>query len=181
MDQSGKVLKFVFIILILVFIGQVGYLLYSSRLPSKSEGAGDQAALSDSDKSLPALDSQNPEQAIQPKVLQNLVNLKKDLLITSELVNHYQGEIIEVDRSDNGLMLKLKALGSENINTVYFNENEVYLISFNKSNYERTEINDGKIEDLEVGQFILMEERLDLLEDADKALASVIITYISKE
>jgi len=181
MDQSGKVLKFVFIILILVFIGQIGYLLYSNRLPAKSESTEDQSTASNSEKSQIVLDSQNPEQAIQPKILENLVNLKKDLLITSELINHYQGEIVEIDRPENGLMLKLKALGNDNVNTVYLSENEVYLITFNKSDKDRTKIDEGNIEDLEVGQFILMEERLDLLEDSDKALTSVSITYIPKE
>lgn len=182
--MSNKILTFVFVILFVVLLGEIGYLFYTSQ--QKSALSKNQTSLNQDtkDSSLTLSPGENGEQAVVNNVLAYVSKFRLGILKTSVLKNHYEGKIIEMENKrnnkppDNSLKLRFTSLdGSEN--TIFYNFDEIN----NKMSVFRTKQSEKaekiSVDDLKVDDSIWIDEELNLLDnDLNSFLISVKITII---
>lgn len=164
--MSEKLLKGVFFILLLVLLGEIGYLFYTnSKINSSS-----QKNITTNQPS--PIISYTP--AFKNETLNSLSYLKKSIIISSILENTYQGEIIELDtqggyleKENFNFALKIRIKNKEDTNSFYFNKDELSKIKVYNQNKEEILINDIK-----VGDIVEIKHKLNLLEDLNNNLIS---------
>ncbi len=175
--MSSKFLTFIFVVLFVLFIGEVGYLYYTSQ--QKTSALKSQANLNE--PTYPP-----GEQAIGAEIFTYLSKLDSGIITSSRLKNYYEGTLVVLDNKMDdesvyyGLKIEINGKGTARNGFIY-NKDEVndkitfFLANPGKSDEKIT------INDLKVGSKILIEEELDLLEnDLNFSLLSARIILISK-
>lgn len=182
--MSNKVLIFVFVVLFILFIGEVVYLFYSSQ--QKPIILKNQANLNQNEPSSQLLPNRDGEQAINNEIFTYLSKINLGIIKTSVLKNHYEGTFIGLDNKINDESayygLKIQMGGQGNVmNRFTYSKDEVNeRISFFRTKPGKK---DEKItiDDLKVGSTISIDEELNLLEnDLNFSLLSAKIILISK-
>lgn len=167
MLKNRKLLLFLFYILLVIVILEAVYLLVSSR-PKKLTNQAN----------LPSQNSQvspspNQDFAINPRVLRYLQVLPANILLSSNLTNVYQGEILEINRKGGILppafqyQIKLTIKNNNSSTTPFY---------FNQNNLKR--IKGTPISSLKVGDKIKLQETIDLREDFSDNRKEIIITKL---
>lgn len=174
--NTNKLLVAFFVILIIVFLGEVGFILFTNKLPFALNNSKSGQIVTPEPKANSQRYLSNENQAIDPDLLENLANIKDDILTTSELKNNYNGIIKDVEIKD-GLTLYLKG-NKNNVNRLHFTQSQLSLINVIKYR-EEADPEPAKIEDLKAGQNILIEENLDLLQDLTNSATGIRILIYS--
>jgi hypothetical protein len=179
MGNSNKPMIVVFSILFIVLLGEVGFLIYSNYFPSNNQAknTGNNAVVSPEpkkDANLPDTGIVKDSQAIDQEVINNLTNINKEILITSELKNSYYGYVVNVDTS-NGLMIRIK--GSKNTNSFNYLPDELAKIEVLRAVTGADPVK-SSINEIEAGQNIFIEEDLDLLQDLTNILVATRILIV---
>jgi hypothetical protein len=164
--KSNKLLTAVFVVLFIVLLGEVGYLLYSSR----QSAAENQPAPVSGQVNVPTSSiERNGTQAIKDNVLNYIAVANEGVLKTATLISHFEGKIIELDNkiddpSAENFKIRFQAENGS-INGFIYNKNEVS----QKLSVFRS-LKDGQsdpitIDDLKVGDLISLDQNVNLLDD----------------
>lgn len=166
MKSGNKILLivFIFLLIIVVYEGYYFFILTQQPVVSKKSPVTNSVLL-DSDS------------AINIDVLSYLKVLKKGVLISSILDNQSGGSIVEINSSGGktagGFLYKLKIviLGQEKMkNEYYYSKDDLLKIKFLEKNNEKIiAINSA---DLKAGDFILINEKVDMTKNKESALIS---------
>jgi len=182
MENSNKTLTAVFVILFIVLLAEIGYIAYSSfykKSPTvetnllSTAGQGEEAVVNP-----PALPERNGVPAINEDVLKILKVANKGVITSSQLVNTYEGEISELDYED-GLKILIRGENGA-INGYAFHEKET-LENLNvvKKLADNSE-EQITMQDLKLGDSIVMEVQADLLKDFTNYVVGVKIVVINQ-
>lgn len=165
--MSNKVLTFVFVILFVGLLGEVGYLFYSSKQPALKNKLIPITEKSISSTSQP---ERQGTQAIKDNVLNYLSVANSGVLKSSILTNHYEGNITEIDNKSNdpiadyGLKIKFKGENGD-INGFRYNKDEVSQKLSVFRYVKGAPLEKITIDDLKVGDLISIDDSLNLLDD----------------
>lgn len=166
MKSGNKILLIVFIFLLIIVVSEGYYFFILTQQPVVSKKSPiTNSVLLDSDS------------AINIDVLSSLKVLKKGVLISSILDNQSGGSIVEINSSggttEKGFLYKLKIviLGQEKMmNAYHYSKDDLLKIKFLEKNNEKIiAINSA---DLKAGDFILINEKVDMTKNKESALIS---------
>lgn len=176
MGNSNLGLKLIFGILIIVFIGEVGYLVYTNKFaPAPAKNNQDIVSPEPTiDIKLPRQVNDKSMQAINQTVLEDLAKINREVITSSDLENNFFGTIVNISR-DNGLKIRINS--GKYYNSFTYSELELYVIKVLRHNPNGDPIPDS-IENLKIGQQIYIKAKIDLLEDLTKNLKEVTMIYV---
>lgn len=158
--MSNKILTFVFVILFVGLLGEVGYFFYSSRQPALKN------------KLIPT--TSQPErqgtQAIKDNVLNYLSVANSGVLKSSTLSNHYEGKIIKLsNKIDDPTVnhdIEIRFQGENgDVNGFFYNKDEATQKLSIFRYLKDAPLEKITISDLKVGDLISIDENLNLLDD----------------
>lgn len=180
--MSNKILTFVFVVLFVVLLGEVGYLYSTSQ--QKSVPSKNQVDLNKiTENSVPIFD-EGEKQAIGNDVFSYLSKSRLGILKTSILKNHFEGNLIELSNAinnptiDYGIKIRFQGENGD-VNGFFYNKDEATqrLSVFRKK--KDSSLEKITLSDLKVGDSIWVDEELNLLDnDLNSFLISVRITII---
>lgn len=186
MSSSSKILKIIFVVLLIVTAAELYYFfLYQPKSVNKSGPITNQPP-SPTPQTISSEKNQfiNENQAVNTNTVNNLFLYKKSILSSSIINNKYEGEIVFINKNGGflkteqfkyNLEIKIKS-DSEEFNTFYYNENEVKQIKvFNLKNNQKEPSN---INELKIGDKIVIEESLNLLKDPNNNLEKLEISVL---
>lgn len=163
MSLQEKLLKIIFVILIIVLLGEIGYLVYNQfqlKNPSNNQ-------INLTSQSLEKPNDIKIDPIYNKETIESILNLNKNIIKSSYLINEYEGEIIDLNitggysKSANfeyAFFIRIK--NGENSNSFYFSKDELEKIKiYNNKNQELT------FEDLKIDQKVKIEDKKDLLVD----------------
>lgn len=191
MNKFSGVLKVIFVILILVTVGEVGYYLYfqlankNNLSPSITAEPSQISIANLLPTENPNLFTQNdPNRAINANMVLGLLQSRKGILISSILNNQYTGEIVEIDTKEGtvpvtGSKYKLKLVIKSNQNILqdlYFSnpqQNKIKII-------KKTDTGEEPItwSDLEPKDKIIIQSSIDLTKELGSNLIEMKVTKI---
>lgn len=176
--NTNKLLVAFFVILLVVLMGEVGFLFFTNKLPFQAPSLNNQVVTPEPKKNIKPAELKAEEgQAIKPEILDVLANIKRDIITSSQLRNDYYAYLTKVE-TDFGLKLYLK--GDKYINNLYYTPEDTELITVQKYQ-EGGEPTPASIKDLEPGQVLFIQEDMDLLSSLTKSVTEVrILIYSSK-
>ena len=164
--MSNKFLTFVFVILIIFFIGEISYLFFFSK---KTPNITNQNQNTTFTKQPGEKDKQ--AQAIDNNIFDSLSKLKQGVLKSSTLKNHYEGIIMDKDNKYDNISanysLRIRLVGSNNASNIFtYSLDEVrQKISVYKSTEKGKDPGRVTIDDIKVGDSVSIDEELNLLEN----------------
>jgi len=168
--MSNKILPAIFVILFFVLIGEVVYLFLTSKNNQPQNISPSVVNVTGNNKKET---QRNGIQAVNDQTVENIKMFNKEVIRSSILENQFQGKIIEIKKEPQGqkvdfsYVLKIRIKGNKETNSFYFNDQEVNKIKIkNENNYL-------SVDDLKVGDEIIINERLDLLKDINANLISL--------
>lgn len=183
MNRIPGILKIIFVILVLVTVGEIGYYLYfqfTSRENSLASGTIEPTPIHLSDilpdtsqTSRVVRPTQVPNQALDGSSLFSLAHIKRGLLSSSIVINEYRGKILKIDKKGGEfpgtnikyeISLKIQGETPENTNTFYFTAS-----GFNKTQVLKGINGEEKpigFDELAINDKIIMKETLDLTKDS---------------
>ena len=172
MNNSSKILKIIFAVLLIITAAELYYFFFYQ--PSKNNVINKKPIVSLPTPSSTTLLNENP--AVDKNTVNNLFLYKKSILSSSIINNKYEGEIVFINKNGGflkteqfkyDLEIKIKS-DSEEFNSFYYNENEVKQIKvFNLKNNQKES---SDINELKIGDKVIIEESLNLLKDPNNNL-----------
>lgn len=176
--MGNKILVAVFVILFTVFVGEVGYLLYTANqaTPKTNEVIN---------PSPTPLVKRNGVQAVDNQTVETIKNLNAGILSQSLLENKYRGEIIEINLEEGtvnqkGLpefkyALEIGLRGEdEEANSFFYSESEVALMTVHGSSGSAA----LELSNLKAGDSIEITEVWDLKKQIDHNIVSIDISVL---
>ncbi len=182
MNGSSKILKIIFVVLLIITAAELFYFfIYQPKSVNKSSSTTNQfPSLTPTPQSV----SSEENQAVNSTTVNNLFLYKKSILSSSIINNKYEGEIVFINKNGGflkteqfkyDLEIKIKSDLNE-FNSFYYNENEVKQIKVFKLNNNQKESSD--INELKIGDKIVIEESLNLLKDPNNNLEKLEISVL---
>jgi len=170
MTLSEKVLKVVFVFLLLVLLGELSFFFWQNYNSFNNKNKTNESYISPSSQENNELITRVP--AYNKETLDSLYNLNKDIIKSSILLNEYEGIVIDIDESSGHLKKEnfdfkyfLRIKNNKDTNSWYFNANEIEKIKV----YDKAgkEIN---LNDIKIGNNIKILHKVDLLKDLNSNL-----------
>lgn len=193
MSRLSGILKIIFVILVLITVGEIGYYLYfqfsnKSNLSPAVTAEPTPISLANlipNSNSLPNIQitpNQNP--ALNQSSIVSLTYAQKGVLESSKVTNIYRGVIAELDTKGGvtaiykfKYKIKIKIRGRQNsLQSFYFNEENMDKIEF-------VDVSKGKeiptnYYELKVGDNIILEDTRDLFKNWDSNIVGVKVTKV---
>ncbi|MFA5770291.1 MAG: hypothetical protein WC894_02240 [Patescibacteria group bacterium] len=175
MNDSNRILKIIFFVLLIVTVGELFYFFVYQ--PSKNNVVKKTSLTAINQLPSPTSIATLPieDQAFNQDVLNNLLLLRKDIVKSSTIINEYQGTIIEIDLKENPLdgqtnrQLKIRIKSDlGNANSFYYNNDEIDKIKvFNLNNGQKEQYS---LDKLIIGDKILVKTSYNLLKNNNNNL-----------
>ncbi len=181
MHRLPGLLKIIFVILILVTVGELGYYLYfqitnqsNPPLTKSPDRTSINIANLVSTQPPNAFTLNDPNRALNTNMVLGLLNAKKGILTSSVITNQYSGEIVELNTKGGVTPTNFKYLIKLTIKGEQDNTNEFYFADTELNNVRTKEA----ISSLKVGNKITLQLTLDLLKDFESNLIEMKVTKI---
>jgi len=185
MTGLNKIFTFFFAILLILVVGEVGYLLFSNTAKTVANKTVSQKNTSPNE---PVLDSNGPpllptntpmpveQRALNKYILEGISILPKGILTSSIMTNRYEGEVVSIEkkegytpRSHIKFDFEITLEGKNGlVDTFYYTKT-------NMEHFKFAESTDGvekpiKFEDFKIGDSIIIETKLDLTKETEEVI-----------
>ena len=180
--MGNKILVAVFVVLLTVFVGEVGYLFYTAKqAPSKTSESNVSPSPTTPVK-------RNGIQAVDDQTVESIKNINSGILSESTLINKYEGQIIKFSLEEGtsarsglpdfkyGFEMGLKGKNEES-NTFFYGESDIALMKVSSTAEDGTS-QALTVQDLKVGDYIIITETWDLKKDVDHNILSISISIL---
>ena len=167
MLKSKKVVKSIFIVLIVLIAIEVVVFLFSDQ----KNGVSYQTSRNKS------------HQAIDPKMINRLEMYQQDILVSSVVNNTYQGKITTIDNNDGFLNyeqfqygLKIVITNRDSSQQLFFNQDEINKIKVYRLNGQnKTTV---YLNQLQLNDYVQVKEAFDILKNTGASSETIEITIL---